>query len=191
MQGTARPHDVAQHAVEAIAHHRARFKSLDVHVGGAFVHRLRQERVQHADDRRVVARFEQVLDFRQLLQQARELRFALHLVHDVRRRVRRLGIGGLQRRIELALRDELRLKVAAERASQLADRGGRRGVGHPEDELAFALGRRQHRVRLGEGVRNHHCGAGAEAGGATGGCISGSTGLGAGTVVCSSRRMFS
>ena len=45
---------LAQHAVDAEAHHEAVLVGLDVDVGGVFLDRLRQHRVDQADDRRVV-----------------------------------------------------------------------------------------------------------------------------------------
>ncbi len=131
-----------------------------------------------------MARFQQVLDFGQVLHQAGELRLALHLVDDAGGGALRVGVRGLQRGIELRLRHQQRLDVAAERAAHLADRRGRRRRGHPKHHAALLLGRGQHGVGLGERERDH-------GGGATGDCMSGSTGLRVTTGCSCSFRMLS
>ena len=69
MQRAVGLHHLAQAAVDAEAHRAAALVGLDVDVAGAVLHRLRQQRVEHADDRRVVAGFEQVFHRRQVLHQ--------------------------------------------------------------------------------------------------------------------------
>ena len=75
-------HHFAQGAVDAEAHARMALVRLDVDVAGAVARRLRQQRVQHADDRGVVAGLQQVLDRRQFLHHARQVGVVLHLAHD-------------------------------------------------------------------------------------------------------------
>ena len=79
-------HDVAQHAVDAKAHDRARLVGLDVDVGRALAQRLRQQRVDHADDRRVVAASSRSSTARQVLHQPREIDLAREIVRRAARR---------------------------------------------------------------------------------------------------------
>ncbi len=58
-----------QHAVDAETHHEAILVWLDVDVGRAFLDRLGEQRVDEADDRRIVVGFEQILRFGQLVGQ--------------------------------------------------------------------------------------------------------------------------
>ena len=64
---------LAQHAVDAEAHHEPVLERLDVDVRGVFLHRLREHGVDEADDRRVVFALEQVRLLGQLLRQMREV----------------------------------------------------------------------------------------------------------------------
>ena len=73
MQRARRLEHVAQRAVDAQAHERAAFEHLDVHVGRALAQRLREERVDEADDRRVVLGVEEVGHFRQPVGEALEV----------------------------------------------------------------------------------------------------------------------
>ncbi len=66
VQAPARLDHVAQGAVDAVAHQRARFEDLEVDVGGALAHGLREERVDEPDDGRVVLGLEEVGDFGEL-----------------------------------------------------------------------------------------------------------------------------
>ena len=63
----------AQHAVDAEAHHQAILERLDVDVGGVLAHRLREQRVDQADDRRIVLALEQVGLLGQVLRQVRQI----------------------------------------------------------------------------------------------------------------------
>jgi hypothetical protein len=53
---------------------------LDVDIGRVVPRRLGQQRVDHPDDRRVVLRFQQVLDLRDVLHQPRQIEVAAHLI---------------------------------------------------------------------------------------------------------------
>ena len=53
---------VAQHAVDAEAHDETLFLRLDMDVRRAFLHRFEQQRVDQADDGRIVALVEQIVD---------------------------------------------------------------------------------------------------------------------------------
>ena len=72
-------------AIDTKAHHRRRLERLDMNIRRLFARRLREQRVDHADDRRVVFRFEQILDLGNVLHQARQVDFAFHFADDLRR----------------------------------------------------------------------------------------------------------
>ena len=73
MQRARRLDDVAQDAIDAKADDRARFIRLEVKIGRALAQRLQQQRVDHADDRRLRACVKQIFRRRQVLQQSREI----------------------------------------------------------------------------------------------------------------------
>ena len=85
MQRLLRPHDIAQGAIDTKAHHRRSLERFDMNIRSLFARCLRQQRVDHADDRRVVFRFEQILDLGNVLHQPRQIDFAFHFAHDLRR----------------------------------------------------------------------------------------------------------
>ena len=89
VQRARRLDHVAQHAVDAEAHDRARLVRLEVHVGGALAQRLQQQRVDHPDHRRLRAAVEQVLGRRQVLHQPREVGLAREILAHLRARRRR------------------------------------------------------------------------------------------------------
>ena len=64
---------LAQHAVDAEAHHQAVLERLDVDVGGVLLDRLGEHRVDQADDRRIVVALEQVRLLGQVLRQVRQI----------------------------------------------------------------------------------------------------------------------
>jgi hypothetical protein len=57
----------AQHAIDAEAHDEAALERFDVDVGRAFLDRFGQQRVDQADDRRVVSDSARSVGFRQLV----------------------------------------------------------------------------------------------------------------------------
>ena len=71
MQRLVGLHHLAQRAVDTETHAAAAFIGFDVDVACAVFRGLRQQRVQHADDGRVVGRFQQVFHRRQFLHHAR------------------------------------------------------------------------------------------------------------------------
>ena len=73
MQRSGRLDDVAQDAIDAKADDRAPLVRLEVKIGRALPQRLQQQRVDHADDRRLRSRIEQIFRRRQILQQPREV----------------------------------------------------------------------------------------------------------------------
>ena len=82
MQRPIRLHHVAQRAVDAKAHGGMALVGFDVDVAGTVAHRLRQQRVEHADDGRVVGGFEQVFNRRQRLHHARQIHIAFDFADD-------------------------------------------------------------------------------------------------------------
>ncbi len=64
---------LAQHAVDAEAHHQAVLERLDVDVRGVLLHRLGQHRIDQADDRRIVVALEQIGLLGQFLRQVRQI----------------------------------------------------------------------------------------------------------------------
>jgi hypothetical protein len=88
-----RSHDIAQHAIDAKAHHRYLFERFDVDIGCAFAQRLCQQRVDHADHRRVVGRFQQVFDRRHIEHQLGKVEIRFVLVDHLRGAVAGAGIG--------------------------------------------------------------------------------------------------
>ena len=84
MQCALRLDHVAQHAVDAKAHHRAGFIGFDMDVRGILAQGLGQQRVDQADDRRIIFGFQQIADFRQFLGQLPQVKILLHVVHQAR-----------------------------------------------------------------------------------------------------------
>ena len=72
-------HHLAQRAVHAKAHAGVALVRLNVNVARAIARGLREQRVEHADDGRVVRRLQQVFHGRQLLHDAREVHVRLHV----------------------------------------------------------------------------------------------------------------
>ena len=168
-------------AVDAKAHRARALVGLDVDVAGAVLRGLREQRVEHADDRRVVRGLEQVLDRRQLLHHPRQVDRALDLADHHRGARLAAGIGGGDAagqglgRLALEAVDVVEAQHFRER------RQGDR-LRRPEHQ-AGAVVLEQQGVRLGVGVGQRMAGAhaasqppGADAGG--------SAGLGAGFGAC-------
>ena len=82
---------LAQHAVDAEAHDQAVLERLDVDVRSVLADRLRQQRVDQPDDRRIIVALEQVRLLGQLLRQVRQIGGVLEApsLHRRRRRLRR------------------------------------------------------------------------------------------------------
>ena len=144
-------HHLAQRAVHPKAHGRRALVGLDVDVRRAVLGRLRQQRIEHADDGRVVARFEQVFDGGQLLQHARQVDRAFDLTDHSRctalaarvgrRDALRQGVG----RIVLDAVDSVQAQHLGQGRVRDVQAGPQRGA------LAILL--QQQVVGLGKGVR--------------------------------------
>ena len=130
MQRARRLDQVAQRAVDAQPHHRARFEGLDVDVRGAVAQRLREQRIDQADDRRIVLAFEQILDPGDFLQQPREIQ----VLREIAGQRGRAGIGAVVRGgdqlVELVRADAPGAQRHAERAAQFGERARVRVAAH-------------------------------------------------------------
>ncbi len=152
VQRARRLDQVAQRAVDAQAHHRARLERLDVDVGGAVAQRLREQRIDQADDRRIVLAFEQILDLGNFLQQPRQIQVLRQIVGQRGR----AGVGAVVQRgdqlVELLGADAARVQRHAERAAHFGERPRVRAVAHRHlGQLAVQRGD-DDAVGLGEGV---------------------------------------
>ena len=110
---------LAQDAVDAKADDESILKRLDVDVGGVFLHRLGEDRVDEADDRRVVLALEEIGLLRQHLRQVRKVGGLIETLD----RLHGLGaalVGLAQELIEHRLRHALELHRA--RAESAAPR---------------------------------------------------------------------
>ena len=73
---------LAQHAVDAEAHHQAFLEGFQVDVRGVLADRLAEDRVDQANDRRVVLLLHQVLGFRDLVGQRGEVQAAAEVLGE-------------------------------------------------------------------------------------------------------------
>ena len=152
MQRALRAHDVAQRAVNSEAHQRISFKRFDVNVRCAVARGLRQQGVDHADDRRVVFGLQEILDVRDLLHHSRDIEFTFDVTNDLLRRAALIAIGLRNCRDQLARLDDDRLDLAREDADDLVQCGQRRGVADPDLGIALALRHEQDGVVARERV---------------------------------------
>ena len=141
MQRARRLDQVAQRAVDAQPHHRARLERLDVDVGGAVAQRLREQRIDQADERRVVLAFEQILDLGDFLQQPRQI----EVLREVVGKRGRAGVRGVVQRgdqlVELVGADAPRVQRHAERAAQFGERARVGAAAHRHLRQAVAQDR--------------------------------------------------
>ena len=91
---------LAQHAVDAEADHESVLERLDVDVGGVLLDRLRQQRVDQADDRRLVLALEQVGRLGHVLREVGEVGLLLEPAHRVHRRAGAGLVRFAQQRLE-------------------------------------------------------------------------------------------
>ncbi len=143
----------------AEAHQRIGFKRFDVDVRRAVARSLRQQRVDHADDRRVVFGLEQVLDVRDLLHHARDIELAFDVADDLLRRAALIAVGLRDRCDQLARLDDDRLHLAREHADDFVQCGERRRIADPDLRIALALRYEQDRVVACERVGDEAVGA--------------------------------
>ncbi len=77
--------DVTQNPVDTKAHQRPRLERLDVDVRGLFPHRLCEQRVDQAHNRRIPLAFEEILGFWQMLGELRQVEIVVQVAHDLLR----------------------------------------------------------------------------------------------------------
>ena len=82
MQRAVWLYNFAQCAVDPKAHAGMAFVRFNVNIAGAVPCSLRQKRIEHADDRRVVGRFQQVFHCWQFLHDAPQVDIGLYLADD-------------------------------------------------------------------------------------------------------------
>jgi hypothetical protein len=130
MDRLARLDDVAQIAVDTKAHDGNLLERFDVNIGCAFAQRLRQQRVDHANHRRIVGRFQQVLDGRHVLHDLVQIHIRFELDGDLRRIAACIRIGGGNRGGELVGIHFLQTH-GTEAATDFGNRRRSRGVRYP------------------------------------------------------------
>ena len=184
MQGAVGLHHFAQAAIDPKAHTGMALIGLDVDVTGPIARGLRQQRVQEANDGRVVGGFEQVFHGGQLLHHAAQVGIALHLAHHGGGAGLALGIGIAD---ALGQRGIVHLLVAHEAFAGITPRDlapGPRGWRRAKPQgqgLAVVL--QQELVRAGKGVRQRvahvylRCQVGALDGVALGSGVAGAAGV--------------
>ena len=143
---------VDQHAVAAEAHHRVAFVGLDVDVAGGLAHGLGEQRVDHADDRRVVLGFEQVFDGRQLGHELGEVDLLAHVGNDLGGVAVGAGIGLGEARLEGGAGDVLDLQGQAQAAAHLGQGLEAGALAQQQLGVLGPLPGHQNAVGLGEGV---------------------------------------
>ncbi len=79
------PHDFAHDAVDAEAHAEVLLECFDMHIRRIFPDRLRQKRVDKADDRGVVLLLQQVADLRHGFSQTGQIHVVAHIFHHLLR----------------------------------------------------------------------------------------------------------
>ena len=107
MDRLLRPHHVAQAAVDAEAHHRDLLERFDMDIRCAFAQCLRQQRIDHADHRRVIGGFQQVFDRRHVQHQLVQVEIGFVFIDDLCRIAAGTGIGFRDRCFELGARHRL------------------------------------------------------------------------------------
>ncbi len=151
VQRLLRPHDIAQRAVDAKAHHRRILERLDVNIRSLFARRLREQRVDHADDRRVVFRFEQILDLGNLLHQTRQIDFAFHFADHLRRAAILARVRLVDRLREFVSR-QTHHRQRAEIARHFGERGIAGAFADPDFQAVGVLMRDQNLAAAGKAI---------------------------------------
>ncbi len=154
MQRARRFDQIAQRAVDAQPHHGARLEGLDVDVRRAVAQRLREQRVDQADDRRIVLALQQVLDAGDLLQQARQVQ----ILREVAGQRRGAGFGAVVGRgdqfVELLRSNAAHCDRNPQGAAQFRERAGARIGTHGDlRDVAIECGN-DHALALGKRVGN-------------------------------------
>ena len=132
-EGAFGPHDFAHDAIDPKANGEIPLERLDVHVRRILADRLRQQRVDQADDRGVVLLFQQVADLRHGFRQARQV----HVLAQVFDHLFRLGgVPGVD---------------LPEQAFKFTVRDGAQGEATPGKPPNLGQGRQRRRIPANEG----------------------------------------
>ena len=145
---------VAQGAIDSQSHDRARFERLDVDVGGAVPERLREQRVDQADQGRVVLAIQQVLDPGYFLQQPRQVQVMRQIVGKCGGASIRVVVLRGNQLVELRGTDSPRVQRHAQYATQLGQRACLRAFAHGDPGAVGRNGGDDDAIRFGERVRN-------------------------------------
>ncbi len=113
----------AQHAVDAETHDQAILVRFDMDVGCAFLDRFGEQRVDQANDRRVVLAFEQVFGFGQFVGDRLEVHALVEIGHH-RARVVALLIEVAQQALEFGRRKRAEMQWRAEITTQFREHVG-------------------------------------------------------------------
>ena len=165
VQRARRLEHVAQRPVDAQAHERAAFERLDVHIRRALAQRLSEQRVDEADDRRVVLGVEEVGHFRQPFGQALEVDVVGEIVDQPLGAARVARVELREAPLEELRGEHQRAHRRAEDASRFADRAGGDAGAYPELDRVGKPPRRDHPLRAGEVIRQRADEAAVELGG--------------------------
>ena len=130
-------HPVLQHAVDPEPDQQALFLRLDVDVRRAFLHRFQQQRVDEADDGRIIAIVEQIVHRRCAVRQRGQIAVAGRC--RIRRLRRTVAILRAQRGIERGIVERHHRQAHAEQPLHFQQRGQRRRAARH----AFAARRRR------------------------------------------------
>ncbi len=132
-------HHLAQDAVDPEADHQALLESLDMDVGRVLPDRLAQQRIDQADDRRVVLLLQQVLGLLDMVGQAVQIH-VLAQPFDHQHGVGRVVlIGVAQRLVERLRRQPLHGQGATGHALRFLQRRQRRAFTGTQPQAAFAI----------------------------------------------------
>ena len=110
-----------KHAVDAEADDQAVLVGLDVDIRGVLLDRLRQQRVDQANDRRFVVALEQIGGLGDVLGQMREIGIVVQALQHLHGGARARLVGDAQQRIERLDRDALELQGNADEAAHLGE----------------------------------------------------------------------
>ena len=150
MDRLLRLHHVAQTAVDAKAHHRVLFERFDMDIRCSFAQCLGQQRIDHADHRRIIGRFEQVFDRRHVQHQLVQVEIGFVFIDHLRRVAAGSGIGFCDRRFEFGSRHSFQ-PDPSETAADFGDCAGCRRIRYPDLDriIGGAVALRQQRVVAG------------------------------------------
>ena len=140
--GALRADRLPQHAIDPEPHQQVAFEGLDVDVGSVLPDRLGEQRVDEADDRRVVLLLEEVLGLGDRLREAREIEIVAEAFDHLPGLDRVAGVELRETPLETFGADDLERQAASGEAAHLGQRGERRGLAAEQDNGAVRPWRR-------------------------------------------------